>query len=517
MKVKNLQLKLRALACALVSTTYSFANLVPSITIVSNDGLYTELVGGLCFSVNISNPAIDTTFVDIVVSGTTTASLGSDFDLNPIQLAFPPNFSGSQSVCVGIFNDTLAEQIEIISLKITNPTNNAVLVDSLINMTIYDDDSTTNTNPCSDLFFSEFVHSFTASDRAIEIFNPTGQVIDLSEYSIKIYFGGSTSPGTVIPLSGFLNYPGTFVACTPSSDSVVKALANSISTQFFFNGGSVIGLYHDTTVIDMFGILGVNPGNFWPVGNGATSSSTIVRKQSIKQGETTWANSNGQWDVYTQGDYTHLGAHTINGCGFVIPPTVTMFTSDASFIEAIGALSISAKIFNPLATATTVDVVIGNNTTANNPVDFTYTPTQLTFPANSTSSQSISISINDDLSIEPDEIVELVLRNVSNGATLLDSVWTLTILNDDFTGIKNKAAASSVLLKPNPVKDILSLTLDKAIEAYEISNLVGQVILKEGNLNSKDLKVNVEDLNSGIYFIRLRNEEGEITKRFSKN
>jgi hypothetical protein len=194
-----------------------------------------------------------------------------------------------------------------------------------------------------------------------------------------------------------------------------------------------------------------------------------------------------------------------------------MFTSDASFVEAIGALSISARIYNPLATATTVDVVIGNNTTANNPIDFTYTPTQLTFPANSTTDQSISISINDDLSIEPDEIVELVLRNVSNGATILDSVWTLTILNDDFTGIKNKVTTSGIQLKPNPVKDILSLSLNKVIEAYEISNLLGQIVLKAGDLNSKDLKVNVEELNSGIYFIRLRTEEGEITKRFSKN
>lgn len=45
----------------------------------------------------------------------------------------------------------------------------------------------------------------------------------------------------------------------------------------------------------------------------------------------------------------------------------------------------------------------------------------------------ITISVNGDVAIEANETCEIVLSNVS-GATLADSIGTVTIVNDDFTG-----------------------------------------------------------------------------------
>ena len=47
---------------------------------------------------------------------------------------------------------------------------------------------------CSELFISEYVEG-PGNNNAIEIYNPTGSTIDLSEYSINRYGNGaSTSP-----------------------------------------------------------------------------------------------------------------------------------------------------------------------------------------------------------------------------------------------------------------------------------------------------------------------------------
>ncbi len=493
------------------------SGVVPAISIVSNDGTYTEAVGGLCFSVSITNPLPDTTFVDVQIVASTTGTLGTDFTIAPTRIKFLPNFAGNESVCVSIFEDLLAEPIETYSFMLANPSNNATLGDSLINFTIYDNDSITTSNPCSDIFFSEFVHSFSAGDRAFELYNPTGQVVDLSNYSIKIYFAGNTVAGTDVPLSGFINHGDTYVISYSGSDSAVKAISDLVNGQFFFNGNSAIGLYHNATLVDCFGTIGVNPGFGWPVYNANSTSATLVRKQNIKQGESNWNNSNGQWDIFPQADYSHLGSHTINGCGFIVPPTVTMFTSDASFNEAVGGLSISVKIFNPLAVATTVDVVLGNLTTATLNSDFTFTPSQLTFPANSTVPQSISISIVDDLTIEPDEILELRLQNVSGSATILDSSWVLTIQNDDFTGISEIKTSATHNLQPNPVKDILKFTSNNKIDSYQITNFLGQVYKAETNINSSQLNLNLQDLKPGMYFIVVKEGTNNLCKRFIKD
>jgi hypothetical protein len=492
------------------------SNAVPTITIVSSDGIYGESVGALCFSVSISNPDIDTTFVDVAALLSSTGNLGSDFTLTPSTIKFAPNFTGSEYVCVSVVNDLLAEPIEKYDLKITNPSNGAILLDSLISFTIYDDDSVSTNNPCADLFFSEFVHSFTANDRAFEIYNPTGQVVNLSNYSIKIYYNGSTTPGNDVALSGFLNYADTYIISHTGSDSIVRALADTVSNQFYFNAGNVVALYNGNNLIDCYGILGVDPGNYWPVGGSSTSSSTLVRKTGIKQGENSWAISNGQWDIFPQGDYTHLGSHTINGCGFIVPPTITMYTADASFNEADGTLGISAKIYNPANFPITVDVVLGSLTTATINVDFQYTPTQLTFPANSSADQFISISMLDDLSIEPDEVVELRLQNATNGASILDSTWKLIIRNDDFTSVKSVSSNSNLQLLPNPVKDRLWVSMNTGIESYQISNLLGNTFIEVNDLSTSQLKINLEQLAAGIYFIRIKSKGEYITRRFVK-
>jgi hypothetical protein len=83
------------------------------------------------------------------------------------------------------------------------------------------------------------------------------------------------------------------------------------------------------------------------------------------------------------------------------------------------------------------------------------------------------------------------------------------------TGIQNiDNNISDILLYPNPVIDILSVTLtDKA--KIEILSIEGQLI-KTINIAEKQAIIDVAELSSGIYIIRVKTDKGIAVKKFIK-
>lgn len=84
------------------------------------------------------------------------------------------------------------------------------------------------------------------------------------------------------------------------------------------------------------------------------------------------------------------------------------------------------------------------------------------------------------------------------------------------TGIQNiDNNTSDILFYPNPVKDIISITLvDKA--KVEILSIEGQII-KTINATEKQTTIDVADLSNGIYIIRAKTDKGIVVKKFIKN
>ena len=64
---------------------------------------------------------------------------------------------------------------------------------------------------CSQLFFSEYVEGWS-NNKALEIYNPTAESIDLSAYSVSRYSNGGTTPSTT-QLEGNIEPFSTFVVC----------------------------------------------------------------------------------------------------------------------------------------------------------------------------------------------------------------------------------------------------------------------------------------------------------------
>ena len=83
----------------------------------------------------------------------------------------------------------------------------------------------------------------------------------------------------------------------------------------------------------------------------------------------------------------------------------------------------------------------------------------------------------------------------------------LTILGtDDIKDIRN------VQVYPNPVNDILNIETVNLIEKIEILDLSGKLISTEFYH-----QINVAQLTSGIYFIKVVTSEGNSLQKFAKN
>lgn len=223
---------------------------------------------------------------------------------------------------------------------------------------------------CSKIFISEYVEGWS-NNKALEIYNPTNQPVNLSEYFVARYSNGSTSAtnANAVQLSGIIPPHDVFVAVldkrdpngtgqeAPIWDSLeVRAdgffcPVYNTSNAFYWNGNDAIMLAKGTltggpgasvttatglTVIDIFGKRGENPANengvvgsdgAWSsgyphntgLGVQLTSDHSLIRKPGIKKGvAANVANFNplGEWDsippvtfVYDQNGNPITGAN----------------------------------------------------------------------------------------------------------------------------------------------------------------------------------------------------------------
>lgn len=490
--------------------------LAPSITIPTVDGTYVEGVG-LCFDVRISDPLNTSTTVDIVVDPATTATLSTDFTYSPQTVEFPAGFSGSMPVCVITINDQIPEDIELIRLKLANPSNDAMLLDSEITFTLYDNDSITTTNPCKELFISEYIQANVPQpSAAIEIFNPGEIPAVLENYSLRLYFNGSTE-ANILPLEGLLLPGETYVVANENSHPDVLAVADR-TVQVSFTGDDAIGLYKNGTLLDVIGVIGEDPGLYWPAGaSGATSSRTLVRDSIIRQGEISWPISAAHWKVYNQGDFTHLGSHFMLPCdpSGNIPPLVSVVTANAAFPEDIGGLGISVAQFYPNQQETTVEVKVMASSTATAGQDFILDQNTITFPAGFTGNMSFGLSIVDDMLDEPDETVVIQLANPTNNAILLDSTWVLTIQDNDLpVGLSGaEPERFTINLAPNPAKGSAHIILSEEADRITVANLEGRVMLDIPAPVKGDNWIDLRNLPAGVYLVTVHKGDQRFTRR----
>ena len=316
---------------------------------------------------------------------------------------------------------------------------------------------------CSELFISEYIEG-SGNNKVIELFNPGPTTKSLNGYSLVLYSNGALTASATYNLTGNINPNNTYVVCNSGSVATILALANATNnTAINFNGNDAIALVKNSTIIDIVGEIGNNPGLYWSVGlQDSTKDEVLVRKPNYKKGNSNWSNSAlNEWIGYHKDSFGYLANHTMNACIF---PTISFIKSSDTVIESVGNAVVQLKITNfSTTTASSIQLVISGGTASAS--DHTYTIQTVNFPANTSANQSILVPIIDDINIENMETIQFSLRNPSSGVAIgTDSIFNLFIEDNDTlsvniidtnitvkenTGIKNIPVKLSHL-SPNP-------------------------------------------------------------------
>ena len=127
---------------------------------------------------------------------------------------------------------------------------------------------------CTDLFISEYVEG-TGNNKALELYNPTNDAIDLSDYKLVRYSNGGTTPYSV-NLAGSIAPKSTFVAVLDKRDPLGTGFEQPVDTalqlkadtflcpvyevnrMMYFNGNDAVTLekISNGAVVDLFGFVG---------------------------------------------------------------------------------------------------------------------------------------------------------------------------------------------------------------------------------------------------------------------
>ena len=220
---------------------------------------------------------------------------------------------------------------------------------------------------CDDLIISEYLEG-TGNNKGLEFFNPTSEPIELSAYELQRWSNGEGTVTDATQLFGTLPSLTTWVlvngqtedvdlgggAMSPMCDPAMQGLADQLDNPYpaptYMNGNDALVLVKNgTTVVDIFGKPGENPGVAWTndaangftdVGDGAawlTSNHTLRRKFDVVHGinvPPVVFDTFLEWDTLPVNTWDGLGFHSC-ACGstgtnnLVETPSLEIFPNPA--------------------------------------------------------------------------------------------------------------------------------------------------------------------------------------------
>ena len=223
------------------------------------------------------------------------------------------------------------------------------------------------------VFFSEWAEG-TSFNKYIEIYNGTGEDIDLSTYKVSSCSNGCDTEGewdypdqVVFDVGTMVAAGDVFVIAHPSADPSILGQADNISFTYMSNGNDAVGLVSTATgfIVDLIGDMSTSPPDAWDVAGtpSATNEQTIVRKPSVLNGNADWAASagtdasNSEWLVFDQNVWDNLGFHNQG----VDAPSVTINSLSPIFLTDQTEIEFSAAVNVPTGSVSSVIVKYGTN------------------------------------------------------------------------------------------------------------------------------------------------------------
>lgn len=197
----------------------------------------------------------------------------------------------------------------------------------------------------TELFFSEYVEG-SSNNKALEIFNATGTTIDLAagSYNVQMYFNGNLTPGLTINLTGSVAANEVYVLASANASAPILAQTDQTSTASWFNGDDAIVLRKGSTVTDVIGQIGVDPGLQWGADFASTADNTLRRKASVSAGDPNGSDPfepASQWEGFASDTFDGLGAHGLAASESAPVVASTTPAANASDVALDASLSIT--------------------------------------------------------------------------------------------------------------------------------------------------------------------------------
>ncbi|MBK8926649.1 MAG: choice-of-anchor I family protein [Crocinitomicaceae bacterium] len=115
------------------------------------------------------------------------------------------------------------------------------------------------------------------------------------------------------------------------------------------------------------------------------------------------------------------------------PPSISFTSTDVTYDESAGTITFQVEITTSNASASSIDLIVRNTSTAQDGTDFTLGATTITFPASSTGTQDATLTIQDDGIEESSEYIILSLENPTNCVAGGSGMYFIYITDNDRT------------------------------------------------------------------------------------
>lgn len=156
------------------------------------------------------------------------------------------------------------------------------------------------------LYISEYVEG-TGNNKAIELFNPGAEAMDLSGYRVAVYANGKTTANSYA-LSGEVAPSETFLF--GHSGAAFADRLDASSGAGLWNGDDAVVLYRGDEVVDSLGRVGEQPaGGAWGTGKASTKDSTLRRTGGVPDTtiDDAFDPATAGWEGFAVDSFDHLG------------------------------------------------------------------------------------------------------------------------------------------------------------------------------------------------------------------
>ncbi len=191
------------------------------------------------------------------------------------------------------------------------------------------------------LLLTEYVEG-SGYNKALELTNVGQDTIDLSTVHIDLFNNGrSIAQGASqsIKLLGTLAPQQSHVVAhyKAAADLVARA---DLLTNLSFNGNDAIVIYVNDDIVDSFGQVGIDPGEFWQQNQVRSKNQTLRRRSDVIQGRQdpqNVFNIGEQWLAFEKDIFHGLGCKGKTGCVNEVPQSACVSKNRVSIAQIQGA------------------------------------------------------------------------------------------------------------------------------------------------------------------------------------